>query len=118
MVQHLHFRNPPMEKEHVLETQQRLLNGILKNTAVREEKDEQKFQQRVKDKLLTLMKVKIYNWKPMEYDLYNSLVYMIGRFAPEYSVLVKIFTEIHSRDKQFSPRSLFDFGSGVGTVSW
>lgn len=61
---------------------------------------------------------KIYNWKPIKYEVYNSLVYLLGRAPAEYAVLLKIFGEIAYRDKEFVPRSLFDFGSGVGTVTW
>ncbi|KAJ8959291.1 hypothetical protein NQ318_021976 [Aromia moschata] len=50
----------------------------------------------------------------MDYNAYNSVLYLMARFVPEYAVLIKILGEISSRDPEFKPRSLFDFGSGVG----
>lgn len=64
------------------------------------------------------LRKQIYNWKPINYNVHTSLQYLLGRSAPEYAVLVKIFNEILVRDPDFTPRSLFDFGSGVGTVTW
>lgn len=82
------------------------------------EADEDLRKQRIKDKLINALKKKVYNWSPMTYDAYNSLVYLYGRSVQEYAVLIKVFLEIFSRDAQFKPRSLFDFGSGIGTAIW
>lgn len=43
---------------------------------------------------------------------------MMGRSAPEYSTLVRIFREIAQRHPDFQPHSFFDFGSGIGTGTW
>lgn len=45
-------------------------------------------------------------------------MYLLARAPAEYAVLTKIFSEIVNLDKDFAPRSLFDYGSGVGTVTW
>lgn len=121
LVRHLESRVPPMEQDQIKETQQQLLNYIMSREKPREfqsENEENQFKQRIGNKLNDLAKKKIYNWKPMNYNAYNSLVYLMGRFAPEYAVLVKIFSEIKQRDPDFKPKSLFDFGSGVGTGTW
>jgi len=72
----------------------------------------------IKDRVNKILSEKIYNWKPVKYDITTSLAYMISRFAPEYAVLLKIMGEIASRDPNFIPRSFFDFGSGVGSATW
>jgi len=53
--------------------------------------------------------------------IYNQAVamaYLVARIAPEYATLYQIFQEICRRDPDFQPQTLFDFGSGVGTVLW
>ncbi|XP_058464058.1 methyltransferase-like protein 17, mitochondrial [Malaya genurostris] len=63
-------------------------------------------------------KQQIYAWKPLDYDAYKSLEYLLGRSPAEFSVLMRIFEEIKKRDTEFKPRSFIDFGSGVGTGIW
>lgn len=119
--QHLHHRVPPMEHEEKNDLQQKLLLNIIKkggNIELNSGQDEEQFKQKANDKLQNLMKKKVYNWKPIDYNYYNSLLYMYARSAPEYAVLTKIFLEINKRDQDFKPKSLFDFGSGIGTATW
>ncbi|XP_055532235.1 methyltransferase-like protein 17, mitochondrial [Wyeomyia smithii] len=63
-------------------------------------------------------KQKIYAWKPINYDEFKGLQYLLGRSATEYAVLTQIFDEIRKRVPEFKPRSFLDFGSGVGTGTW
>lgn len=63
-------------------------------------------------------KQQIYAWKPVDYDAFKGLQYLLGRSAAEYAVLTRIFEEIKKRDPGFKPRSLIDFGAGVGTGTW
>ncbi|XP_055595136.1 methyltransferase-like protein 17, mitochondrial [Uranotaenia lowii] len=63
-------------------------------------------------------KQQIYAWKPMVYDEFKSLQYLLGRSAQEFAALVRILEEIKQRDQHFKPRSFIDFGSGVGTGTW
>lgn len=110
-----------MEKQELLEKQQIILAKIIENESkkvkIETEEDEKQFKQKVHDKLTLSLKKRL-NWKPIDYNVYTSMLYMMGRFAPEYACLVKIFSEVKSRDKEFKPRSFFDFGSGVGTAIW
>ncbi|XP_031828110.1 ribosome assembly protein METTL17, mitochondrial [Nomia melanderi] len=69
-------------------------------------------------KALRLFKDLVYHWAPIEYDRHTGLSYLVSRSVPEYTVLYKIFNEIKHRDTDFVPKTLFDFGSGVGTVMW
>lgn len=122
MCNHLKNRVPQMEQDEISELRQNIFESVFtkESTGVvlNSEQDMNQFKQRVKDKVFTILKKKVYNWESMQYDQHKSLVYLIGRAAPEYSVLVKIFNEIKSRDTLFEPRSFFDFGAGVGTGTW
>ncbi|XP_030756329.1 methyltransferase-like protein 17, mitochondrial [Sitophilus oryzae] len=118
---HLSRRFPPIEvgdyKERVKGIKEKVLNKH-KDFKVECEEDERKLKQMVEDKTNSLIKKTVYNWKPIKYDVYTSLVYLLTRSAAEYAVLLKIFGEINQRDPEFVPRSFFDFGSGVGTGTW
>lgn len=48
----------------------------------------------------------------------RAAMYVAGRLAPDYASLYKIMAEMKKRDPQFSPLTLLDFGSGVGTSMW
>lgn len=61
---------------------------------------------------------KNYNWRPVAYDRNKAWAYLFGRAAKEYAVILKVFGEIVKRDPEFTPRSFFDFGSGIGTGTW
>lgn len=64
------------------------------------------------------LKRELYNWTPIDYDDYKSVVYMAGRLPPNFAALKAIFNGISKDDPSFKPESLFDFGSGIGTVLW
>lgn len=110
-----------MEKEEIKNKTKHVQARVLskfKDVIIENEEDEKKFQQMVSNKVNNILKEKIYNWRPINYNIHNSLLYLMGRSAAEYAVLIKIFGEIASRDPEFKPKSLFDFGSGVGTATW
>lgn len=72
----------------------------------------------IKNRVEKIVAQRTYNWKPIDY--HNKHVchqYLLSRIAPEYNVLQRIFNEIRHRDPNFAPESLFDFGSGIGTVT-
>lgn len=80
--------------------------------------DDGTFRQRVDRRVRKLLQQRTYSWKPIEYDAYRSLQYLLGRAPAEYAVLVRIFGELARRQPDWKPRSFFDFGSGCGTGSW
>lgn len=77
-----------------------------------------RFHDRKEQIAAQIFKQKVYNWKPILYDEYKSLAYLLGRSTVEFAVIMRIFQEIVKRDTNFKPRSFFDFGSGVGTGVW
>ncbi|KAK9710245.1 Mitochondrial small ribosomal subunit Rsm22 [Popillia japonica] len=121
LARHLKGRVPPMEENELRERKSRVLNEVMmqeEDVQITNMDDDSQFKQKVKDKVEHILKQKIYNWTPINYNTYNSLIYLVGRSAPEFAVLTRIFAELSARDVNFKPRSLFDFGSGVGTVTW
>lgn len=109
-------RQHPLEMHQIQDIEKQIRKDIVSNTDCSHltERRLQSLNDSVKSKLLQ----KIHNRSSVEYNVHNSLLYLLARFAPEYAVLLQIFTEISTRDPDFKPRSLFDFGSGTGTVSW
>ncbi|XP_015180546.1 PREDICTED: methyltransferase-like protein 17, mitochondrial [Polistes dominula] len=55
---------------------------------------------------------------PLNYNRQSCLLYLVGRSQFEYSVVYRILNQIKTKDVDFKPKTLFDFGSGVGTVMW
>ncbi|KAJ8895615.1 hypothetical protein PR048_000951 [Dryococelus australis] len=69
--------------------------------------------------VLKKLRQHIHRWQPFLYDSRNEvLLYLLSRSAADYAALVKILSEIKHRQPGFSPATLFDFGSGVGTTTW
>lgn len=82
------------------------------------EQDYDKEEKRFSKKVNKMMKQNVYNWQPVEYTTYVGKQYLINRMIAEYAALKRIFSELALRNPDFKPTSLFDFGSGVGTVTW
>ncbi|CAB3365078.1 Hypothetical predicted protein [Cloeon dipterum] len=57
-------------------------------------------------------------WKKIEYSKSTCLSYMLSRMPAEYSAVDRAFTEISKWSPNFIPKTIFDFGSGVGSVPW
>uniref|UniRef100_A0A0C9R8C4 METTL17_1 protein n=1 Tax=Fopius arisanus TaxID=64838 RepID=A0A0C9R8C4_9HYME len=118
---HFQGRHPPTEREEF----NAKFEDIKRN--LRQEKryenampeDEEEIDKAVSGRALRLLRVNVqYNSSAIKYDSYTSILYMMARSAPDYSIIYKIFHEIKSRDDGFEAKNLLDFGSGIGTVSW
>lgn len=110
-----------MENDELKEIRDKAFDKVMmkeKRVEITDDSQELQFKHNINDKVGRILKEKVYNWSPTEYNVYNSLLYLLGRGAPEFAVLSKIFAEIRMRDMSYKPRSLFDFGSGIGTVTW
>lgn len=125
---YLKARKPPVEpanlKVKMKEIEELVLSDPVKHKLPKypeDPSDEAKlknFQSRKRQKVEEILNQRVYGWQPITYDAFKSLVYLVGRSAQEYAVLMKIFSEIQRRDPDFKPNSYFDFGSGVGTGVW
>lgn len=118
---YLRSRRAPMEHQELVSKQQDVERHVLSQKADLDTISSEELQilrEKMKGKVTKVLKTKVFMWKPMEYNIHTSLQYLLGRAPPEYAVLYRIFQEIKSRDKEFKPRSFFDFGAGVGTAMW
>lgn len=57
-------------------------------------------------------------WHYYDYDEWASNLYMAVRLPQNYASIKKVMEEIRSSDPQFEPRTVLDFGSGMGTTMW
>ncbi|KAL5019644.1 hypothetical protein ScPMuIL_002536 [Solemya velum] len=64
------------------------------------------------------IKNSVYHWKGTKYDTSLGLIYLVARAAPNYSILLQCMTEIKKRDPEFSPQSIYNHGSGIGSSVW
>lgn len=125
---YLFSRKAPMEDQNLREKIRELTEIVESNptkyklpATLPDPTNEQavKFYNEMKrNRIETLMHQRVYAWQAIEYDEYKSLLYLFGRAPQEYASLIKIFKEIERRDTNFTPRTFFDFGSGVGTGVW
>lgn len=102
-------------KSKYYDIEMNMLEGKLKDLTPAEIEE---IRKDIKGKVSSKLKQKVFGWKPLEYNEFRSLLYMITRSAAEYSALYTIFNEIRTRDPEFDPRTMFDFGSGVGSSLW
>lgn len=58
------------------------------------------------------------DWRYYEYDERAAHLYMATRLAPNYACLRTVMQEIRDLDPSFEPKSVLDFGSGMGTTVW
>lgn len=90
--------------------------GIDPSSLSEEQRETLKFK--MQNHVIKHLKQSLYSWRPVLYNEHNSLLYMVSRSAPEFAALQKIFMEVKTREPDFQPRSMFDFGSGIGTATW
>jgi len=66
-------------------------------------------------------KVELAEWKAVDFeDRITAWSYIIGKSAFDYAALKMVLAEVREESfkENFRPRTLFDFGSGVGTAYW
>lgn len=117
LINHLNNRHPPLEQHEIPEKLQKVEERLnMNNYGERISVEDIDFRKDAKSRLL--LKQHVYNWQPINFDKLTCLTYLVARSVQNYAVTRKIFNEIKLRDKNFRPKTLFDFGSGVGTVMW
>ena len=50
---------------------------------------------------MTRVKNETYNWKEIDFDLYQSVVYMAARLPANYAALKHVFTEVSYKKNYF-----------------
>jgi len=122
LANYLNSRQMPIEEKvkHEKEVQLRMQFNSNIDIDLNELSDEKKkIIEKARDKRIKeMIHYHLYNWKPIAYDENTCLQYLIGMFGANYSVMLRLFREIQHRDNSFAPKSIFDFGSGLGTTIW
>ncbi|KAJ8272576.1 hypothetical protein GJAV_G00090850 [Gymnothorax javanicus] len=80
--------------------------------------DPQLLETQIRKKVLAELKRTTYRWAPLRYDDDIAVLYLAARVAGGYAAVCRALNEIKKGDPSFSPYSLLDFGSGVGTGLW
>ncbi|XP_039769916.1 methyltransferase-like protein 17, mitochondrial isoform X1 [Ornithorhynchus anatinus] len=75
-------------------------------------------EEKLQGAVLSALRQVTYHWKELSYDEGLSLVYMAARLDGTFAATSRAFHEIQKRLPDFQPRTLLDFGSGPGSVSW
>uniref|UniRef100_A0A8D0GX28 Ribosome assembly protein METTL17, mitochondrial n=1 Tax=Sphenodon punctatus TaxID=8508 RepID=A0A8D0GX28_SPHPU len=75
-------------------------------------------EQQLQHKVLNILRKTTYHWEDLKYNEELSLVYMAARMDGVFAAVSRAFHEIQKRVPDFAPRTLLDFGSGTGAVSW
>ncbi|XP_064640201.1 methyltransferase-like protein 17, mitochondrial [Lineus longissimus] len=119
--QYLWSRHLPAEAENLKMTAMKLeaeeINDMSSFDAMSPEEQYKCFNDR-KNRVLKKLKNSTYRWESIRFDAHNSIVYMAARMVQEYSVLLRVLTEISKRVPDFKPETFFDFGSGTGSAMW
>ncbi|KAK7075273.1 Methyltransferase-like protein 17, mitochondrial [Halocaridina rubra] len=124
LANYIRSRHPPLEGEEYTKKVQTVEEDIVQKEFMRitlpgiPDQEMKRLMDSKKDKIENKLKREVYNWKPITYNEYRSLVYIVARMAPDYASLINILSEIKKRDKEFTPLTMLDFGSGVGTSMW
>lgn len=118
LTRYLRARHAPAEQADIEQRRARYEREVRDAQPERREPPDAAELKRLEQRVQTLMLQRTYSWKPVEYDAYRALQYLLGRAPAEYAALVRIFGEIAQRRPDYRPQSYFDFGSGVGTGTW
>jgi len=117
---HLHNRHLPLE-DHQLGAKLNKVEERLNDIQTKEDGERIAIKDidfRTNRKARNILKQNVYNWQPINFDKSTCLTYLVARSVQNYAVLHRILHEIKERDKDFEPKTMFDFGSGIGTALW
>ncbi|KAK2717723.1 ribosome assembly protein METTL17, mitochondrial-like [Artemia franciscana] len=118
---HLRGRHPPPSDSVARELAQKYEEKFRKSSVNIEylsEEEQIKYENDIVQKVMGKLKKRMYHWEPLKFSEESSRAYLLARLAPNYSSLVRIFTELRSRDPCFSPDTILDYGSGIGSTYW
>ncbi|XP_074646156.1 ribosome assembly protein METTL17, mitochondrial-like [Tubulanus polymorphus] len=117
----LHARQPPTETEEIQKRAREIESQLSTKNLIDAEGDDKALRlemNRRRSIVQRKLRRQMYHWQPVEFDAAKAITYMVTRMIPEYCILYRIFSEMKKRQSEFKPHTLFDFGSGVGSVAW
>lgn len=119
LTNYLQERLRPVEQEEVAQKAQLMKDRVAEKYNISNAKKlSPKVIDKAKKEVVKSLLRHTYIWTAMDFSGYLCYTYLVGRSAAEYAIVSTIFAEINKRDPSFQPKSVFDFGSGVGTVIW
>ncbi|KFD53044.1 hypothetical protein D918_05049 [Trichuris suis] len=128
----LSMRKPPMSAKEMylkaLEVKSSIVDRFKRKAELRglkwppegETDEEQEQRDRMLQRMVTnKLKSIVYNWRPIVFNTEaKCLMYLIARLSPNYAVTLRVLREIKQRVPDFVPTTVFDYGSGLGTLHW
>ncbi|CDW55232.1 Rsm22 domain containing protein [Trichuris trichiura] len=128
----LSMRKPPMSAKEMylkaLQVKSSIIDHFKQKAEVKglkwppedETDEEQEKRNRMLERMVTKkLKSTVYNWRPIVFNTEaKCLMYLIARLPPNYAVTLRVLREIKQRVPDFVPTTVFDYGSGLGTLHW
>uniref|UniRef100_A0A1B6KGD8 Methyltransferase-like protein 17, mitochondrial n=1 Tax=Graphocephala atropunctata TaxID=36148 RepID=A0A1B6KGD8_9HEMI len=122
LTNYLFSRHYPWDKEDLRERKESFIDNVKSRIGElpqdASEEQAHHYTKLVRSSVEQLMAKYSYRWSPLDLHEYSSMVYLFTRAAPNYAATARVLREITSLCPDYRPTSLFDFGSGIGSVSW
>ncbi|XP_075685273.1 ribosome assembly protein METTL17, mitochondrial isoform X2 [Rhinoderma darwinii] len=115
---YLWSRKRPLEDKELREKAMELEKKFKDNTHIESDLNIYQKEQKLKNDVLNSLRKNTYHWQPLSYTEQFGLVYLATRFDGGFAAVSRALHEIYQRVPEFTPQTLMDFGSGVGSVSW
>lgn len=120
----LKMRHPPWTEEKVQQKYLEILKRLDKDPrfqipVLANEEDRLSLLESRKKELKRRLKRAVYNWETIQYKTAEScLVYAAARLGLDFGITKRVLNEIRKRDPEFTPETVLDFGSGLGSLFW
>ena len=109
----------PDEPHQIREKERTAINKVLAQETVDveslSESEKEYYLEKRRKKIEQIVNKTTVTWKDIEYDDYSSMTYLGARLAPNYAAMYTVFNEIKKSDPTFLPKTMLDFGSGIGS---
>ncbi|KAG8455587.1 hypothetical protein GDO86_001693 [Hymenochirus boettgeri] len=115
---YLWSRKRPAEDKDLRVQAEQLEEKLRASMGSSPEPDTVQQEEKIRHRVLNTLRRNTYHWQPLSYSEEFCQVYLAARFAGGYAAVTRAMKEIYQRCPEFKPRTLLDFGSGVGTVTW
>ncbi|XP_036151580.1 methyltransferase-like protein 17, mitochondrial isoform X2 [Myotis myotis] len=112
LTNYLWSRHLPVEPGELQRRAEHLEKKFLENS------DSFQTEEKLRGAVLHALRKTTYHWQELSYNEGLSLVYMAARLDGGFAAVSRAFHEIRTQLPEFQPKTLMDFGSGTGSVTW
>ncbi|XP_059562511.1 methyltransferase-like protein 17, mitochondrial isoform X2 [Myotis daubentonii] len=112
LTNYLWSRHLPVEPGELQRRAEHLEKKFLENS------DSFQTEEKLRGAVLHALRKTTYHWQELSYNEGLSLVYMAARLDGGFAAVSRAFHEIQTQLPEFQPKTLMDFGSGTGSVTW